>query len=429
MTNVVYLHGQPQSIAQFVRIGSSGHRQLEHVLAAGRLAAKRFVVDAGTFQKQSDLISALRQSERELVLDTNVAELSAVGRFKGMAQGAPWANPDGVLTPAHFKSGANEFDIIGKIARFAVTQGVRRVHAPAHLLDGVKDAWFSIDLSACTSLRRALDIEGGRDIAIDYPLMIPNAVLNDAAERKALLGALASLPINSLWFRISGFGAGATGAGLRKYVAAAQDFQILGKPIVADGVGGMAALAIAAFGAACGIAHGVAEKERFDTSKWNKPPTSGGGGGGYNILLPGIDRLLKRAEAEALMSVPHARRLLSCNDPTCCMHGFEDTLKDPKGHYLRQRASQLRILSSVPEQRRVRHFLDTDLAIADRTARQVAKLKVADPQLAKTLRENANRLDRMRDVLEDLHTTMAARASGPTPTNSLDSDASNRDRR
>jgi hypothetical protein len=234
--------------------------------------------------------------------------------------------------------------------------------------------------------------------------------LNDPAERKPLATHLAELPIESIWLRASGFGADATAAGIRKYITALQDFVATGKPIISDNVGGMAALAVVSFGSACGVAHGAAEKERFDASYWNKPHKSEQrGGGGYMMLLPGIDRLLKRTEAEILLAAPHARRLLSCNNPTCCPHGFEDTLKDPRGHYLRQRAAQCEELSSIPDPVRAQHFLDKMLTEADRKARQVAKLKINDEQLSEALNKNMVRLDRVRAVLEDLHGT------GPTP--------------
>jgi hypothetical protein len=74
MANVLYLNGQPQPVVQFLRNGSSGHRHLEHLLAGGQLP-----VEAGAFGRQSGLIHALRQHDYEIVPDTNVAELSAIG--------------------------------------------------------------------------------------------------------------------------------------------------------------------------------------------------------------------------------------------------------------------------------------------------------------------------------------------------------------
>ena len=79
-------------------------------------------------------------------------------------------------------------------------------------------------------------------------LMITNAALNDPAERAAIVPALASLPIESVWLRTSGFGADATPTGIRKYVVALRDLSSLHIPVVADGMGGLAGLAVAAFG-------------------------------------------------------------------------------------------------------------------------------------------------------------------------------------
>jgi hypothetical protein len=412
VNKVVYLHGQPAPVAQFLRIGSSGHRRLEQFLAAGQLPYQRFVGDAGTFERQKDLINVLRQDGRELVLDTNVAELSVIGRYRGAAQGAPWANPDGILTEAHLRAGANEFDLIGKIARFVVENGIKRVMAPAHFLSEATDPWFESDLAACKALRAVVDREGGRDVAVDYPLMMSNAALNDIAQRRAFVAALRSMPIDSVWLRVSGFGGDATAAALRKYIAAARDFHQLDRPVIADCVGGLSALAILAFGAAGGIAHGLAEKERFDATSWHKPPKPPDpdrkrGGNAFSFLLPGIDRLLKPAQAQILINASGGRRLLSCNDRRCCPHGFEDTMRDPKGHYLRQRAWQCEALSKVPEPRRAQDFLDNTLAAADRTARQAAKLRVADETVAEITTRNAERFDRIRVVLENLKETEA----------------------
>ncbi len=412
MTNVVYLHGEPEPLAHFLRVGASSHRHLESLLAAGQLPYKRFVGDAGVFARQKDLVGALRQAGHELVLDTNVAELSAIGRYHGAAQGAPWADPSSPLTEAHLRRGDNKFDLIGQVARFAVENGIGRVMAPAHFLREATDSWFQSDLTACSALRRALDQEGGRDIVIDYPLIVSSSAFNDAAQRRAFVSALGSAPTESIWLRISGFGADSTAAALRKYITAARDFHELGRPVIADCVGGLSAQAIVAFGAASGIAHGVAEKERFDASAWHKPPPPPDpekkrGGNAYAVLLPGVDRLLKPAQAQMLMDAPGGRRILACNDRRCCPRGFDDTMADPKGHFLRQRAWQCEAISKVPEPRRVQDFLDRTLAEGDRAARQAAKLKVADAQVKKALDDNARRLDRMRVVLDNLQQTEA----------------------
>lgn len=121
-----------------------------------------------------------------------------------------------------------------------------------------------------------------------------------------------------------------------------------------------------------------------------------------------------------LVEANGGRRLLSCNDRRCCPNGFDDTKRDPKGHYLRQRAWQCEAISSVPEPRRAQDFLDGTLAIADRTARQVAKLRVPDGAVATITARNAERLDRIRVVLENLRetetiSTRSAAFSPPPP--------------
>ena len=386
---------------------------------AGQLPHARVVVEAASFKRQADLVRGLKESGRELILDTNVAELSSIGRYQGSVRDAPWANHEGVLTPAHLSGihRANVPDVLSSIARFVIEHQIDRVHAPSHLLLGVKDEWFDTDLRAVDRLRSLLDREGGKDIAIDYPLLITNTILNDPAERKALLKALTGAPVQSLWLRVSGFGAEATPAGIRRYISALQDFHSLSLPIVADHVGGMAALAIMAFGAASSVAYGAAEKERFDATSWHKPKKeSGGGGGGYTVLLPGIDRLLKREDAQKLIDASHGRRLLSCNDRSCCPGGFEDTVRDPRGHYLRQRSIQCEALSSVGDSVRPQHFLDKILTDAERKARQVAKLKVGSDKITEMLEKNATRLERLHSVLDDLNATGAISSqSKPLP--------------
>lgn len=265
------------------------------------------------------------------------------------------------------------------------------------------------------ALRRALDAEGASHIAIDYPVMIKNASLRDSAQRRAFIAGLAALPFDNLWLRVSGFGADASATLLHGYIAAIMDFQQLGKPIIADGVGGLAALATAAFGAAGGVSHGLGEKERFDASDWNKPPTSVGGGREKRLLIAGLDRLPSVKQVELLMAAYGARKLLSCNDPSCCPGGLDDTLKNPKAHYLYQRAKQFERISRIPEARRTQDFLAKDLGDAARTARQAAKLKVSDERLSAMLQRTTERLDRMQLILEDLHQTIGTHTHSALP--------------
>lgn len=400
-TNVFYLHGRPAPIGHFLRIGR-GHRQLEELAASGKLPNDRVVFEAAAVERQHDLLESLRERGVELVLDTNVAELSAIGRYGGSVRDAPWANPHGVLEPKDFESGSNH-DVIGKITRFAVKHGFDTVLAPTHLLENSADPWFGLDRNSCVRLRSALDRDGATDIAVDYPLLISYASLRDPAQRRAIIAALAELPFDYLWLRISGFGADASAMGLRRAIAASLDFERLGRPVILDGIGGIAALAVTAFGAASGICHGVAEKERFSATDWHKPRSDSGGGQERRLLIEGVDRLLTMKQVEVLMQAPGARALLACKDRKCCPTGYDSTVKSPKAHYLYQRHQAISRMAAVPEPVRGLHFLGKELPSITRTARQAAKLRVEDAALANALQKTNERLDRMEGILEELH--------------------------
>jgi hypothetical protein len=72
--NAVYLQPQPEPVAHYLRLGAF-HRQVEKLLAAGRLPVERVVVEASAFTHQKDVVRQLVDAGRELMLDTNVAEL------------------------------------------------------------------------------------------------------------------------------------------------------------------------------------------------------------------------------------------------------------------------------------------------------------------------------------------------------------------
>ena len=89
---VHYIHGRPTPVGHFIRVGYSGHRQLETLFARGRFAPDLVVIDAARFDTQRELINTLSAAGTEIVIDPTVAELSSVGRFEGASKGLAWAN-------------------------------------------------------------------------------------------------------------------------------------------------------------------------------------------------------------------------------------------------------------------------------------------------------------------------------------------------
>jgi hypothetical protein len=389
-----YLTGKPEPIGHFIRIGSSGHHQLETLHSCGRLPVNRVVAEAASFGAQSELFGLLRNTGAEITLDTRIAELSEAGNYVPSAQWLASVDKSRPMTPRDF-AGDGCRRIASEVATFVVTKAVDAVLAPSHFVTNALSTWWPIDRQLCLELRRALNEMGGDSIAIDYSLTTAYGTLREPEQRRAFLAGLGDLPFDNLRLRVSDFGADATPTAVRRYISAVADFHALKRPLVADYVGGLAGLAVAAFGATGAIAHGVSEKERFDA----------GGGQSGRVYLPALDRYFKIDEARALLDVRGARRLLACEDRDCCPRGADDTFNDPKAHFITQRLAQLRDLSDTPEERRVSRFLDVHLAAADRRARQAAKLDTGNPTTKRALEKASLRLDRMRDVLENLDQT------------------------
>ena len=403
--NIHYLHPRPPQISQFLRVGSTGHRKLEHLLGGGKLPPTRFVIDAASYDKQIDLIRALKEVGAEIVLDTNAAELSTIGRYRGTVSGAQWAHPSRPLEREDFVAGTNR-SVIEPIARFAVARGVNAVLAPTHFITEAQSPWWTIDVDACIALRVALDREGGKHIEIDYSLITSYATLRDPIARDQIITRLRYLPFTNLWLRISGHGADATPIGIRRYIGASLEFRQLDKPVIADHLGGFAALAFVAFGAGSGFAHGAGGKERFNASNWNNSKTSSGGNGEKRVSISGLDRQIGVESARSLFeNTRSARSILGCSDHTCC-GDIETMLRNPEAHQLRQRDMQVRDLSGAPMTQRPKRFLDEHLTKAERVAKRAAKIKLGDKDMKKIFEKARDRLDKMQDVLGDLHKTL-----------------------
>jgi hypothetical protein len=394
------------------------------------------VIEASRFRYQRELISALRESGAEIVLDAEAAELAAPAKFAGHSRQAPWALPDGPLGPDHLRKSAPD-DVINQIARFAVVNRVDVVLSPSHFLgDPACADWLSIDTAACRALRAALDREGGSHIAIDYPVIMSGTALSDMSTRGMVLSALSDLPIDNVWVRVSGFGSDAGPLTMKRYLSSISSFHNLGKPIIGDYLGGIAGMAALAFGALSGIGPGIGERERFDAATWHKPPEPRSEdaefGRAVRVGIPVIQRSVTLKELNLLVSAKSGTRLCGCGDRACCPHGYRDMVADPRRHAAHQLFKSISSLEAVPDLRRETHFLEGPMAEADRLARQIkalrptsteaVKLGVDAESLMKRLEQHSRRLEKLQVVLERLHEargeeeprTMPARKRGLT---------------
>ena len=405
--NVVYLHGKPREIAQSTRVGFREHGLCEQLLSANKLRSRRFVLEAATegTRRHKSLMRSLKDRKAEIVLDTNCAELSVAGRFSGSAKSTPWAVEGRVLEAEDFRPGTNR-SVIEPIARYAAKNEVTAVLSPSHFLGDDCQDWRKIDLRSCEGLRKALDQYGGGHIPIDYPVIASYAQFRDPAFRRSLREQLRDMPIDRIWLRIAGFGAGATGVGISRFVEGAADFRDLGVPLIADCVGGLAALAVAAMGGTSGFASGLEGKQRFEASDWLRPPASSGGGGSKRIFVAGLDRSLSTAEMRAFFECTRtSRQLFGCPDPTCC-GDVDKMLRNPEAHHAVQTGKLVEALSQVPESLRPEQFLEKHLLERAKLAGRANKIRNMDDDLRKKIGASAKRLELAYEALSGLHDRM-----------------------
>lgn len=393
-------------LAFFVRVGSA-HKKFANLYASGRMPATRVVVDASRVKFQSDFLKSLGEDGVEIVLDTEVAELSSPRKFLGPSRTSPWVKADfrRAFQPEDFSDEAVE-QLSDKIAQFAVLNRVQTVLSPSHYLsDPTFGGWFEIDRRLCLSLRRALDRNGGSSIAIDYEIIVSAAELRDVALRGDIVSGLSELPAENVWVRASGLSGQIGPLQAKRLLDALDSFHNLGRPIVVDYLGGLAGLTTLAFGSASGVAHGIAERERFDARHWHLDPIERGEshegfGPTVRIEIPGLGRTTTRKELELLAKAPGGRKLCSCPDRHCCPHGLEDMIRDPRSHAAFQAFKGIRLLEDVPPSRREEYLLSGPIAEAASKARQVAKLK---PPTNFAVQQNLNADNFMRRLNAHTH--------------------------
>jgi len=425
-------------IAQFIRVGDA-HRKLGDLFAQGRLSAMRVVFDASRVEQQLGLIQSLQASNVELVLDPQVAELAALNKFQGQARFAPWGKhcSHTPLGPTNFYAESTK-DLVGDIARFAVKYEFSAVLAPTHYLaDPNFEDWLRVDRLSCISLRKALDREGGGQIAIDYPVIHKNAELKRSDVRSEMVASLADLPFENLWLRTSGIKGDSGPAVTRDFLMALTGLHNLGKPIILDHLNGTLGKAALAFGAASGKAHGIGERERFDGSSWYKKrvesPSKTKFGKSARIALPKIGRTVSHKEFKVLTSARGAKKLLSCDDRNCCPQGHNDMLRDSMKHEANQIFADIEALESVPDARREHYFLEASLRIALERAREVARLHPSVDEAAKQgidanslmkrMNEHVSNLEKVRTALTSYHSTRSEGAPRARSVGSLRSNS------
>lgn len=371
------LRPAPEPLGLYLRPGRSDHRELSTVLLSGSQKCFGAVIDATLNERHKDLRSQLLASRLDVILDPKTQPAAFEHGYRPSMGELPWGM-ERPHQPDDFRGLVGRQRIM-RLAEFSVANAYTQVMAPTHFLPSLNDQWFGVDVELVRSLRVELDRRGGKQIPIIYSLALANAVFKDDAERPALIAGLSGLPIDSLWLKVDGFGADVGATALARFMDAVIDFHKLGVPIVADHAGFFAALALLAFGAVGGIAHGITVGESFSSSTWRKPPKSSRGGGGWRIYCPPLGLSLTCKEAELLFaSSPRARGLFANRNTIACPRGVDDMLGQPVRAFVVQRADEVSALGAVPETPRPQHFVEK--SVRPMTDCVLAATKIAWPE-------------------------------------------------
>src|SRR5206468_5564761 len=137
------------------------------------------------------------------------------------------------------------------------------------------------------------------------------------------------------------------------------DLQSLGVPLVAErsGTVGLGLLSLNVVG---GIECGVTVGEGFDATRLLKarPEEGSAFSSSGRVYFSVIDTFVSRKEGRALFARRATKGALGCRDATCCRHGPDDMVRDPRRHGLIQRIREVDAIGSTPAHRRREAYLE-----------------------------------------------------------------------
>jgi hypothetical protein len=389
----------PDPLGLYVRAGRLDQKELQSFIASGASGLTGVVFEAKRVVQQKELLSLVLERRLDAVLDPQTQPMATVGGYAKNMDKLPWSEK----RPHSLEDFASPFarqHLVDKIAQFVLLHGFTQVLAPTHLITGPDDPWLAIDIACTNALRLALERHGVGHVQVNYSMALTYEAFRTSAKRHATLEQLQRANADCLWLNIDGCGSSSSPTAVTRYGDAATDFHALGKPVVADHVGGLVGLSLLAFGVVGGLAHGVTLGERFDTAGWHKPPQGNPFGQKPRIYIPQIDMLLSRDDAEKFfeMGGGRARTHFGCRDTNCCARGITDMLQAPVRHFLYQRTREVAGLGQIPESLRPSQFLEEHLRPASDASLLATRL-VLPETLAKKAVKQSKRLNDLRIVL------------------------------
>jgi len=393
----------PEGLGFYVRVGRNDHNALLDLLATGEEGIFGLVIDAQYADRHRELITEARRRDLDVILDPKILQMGFPGALTEGLSALPWGL-DRHHNVTDFDGGAGQ-ERAAQIVEAAATTGATQLLGPAHLLNSANDPWLRRDIAMMGRTADEIARHGkAQELDLIYPLAMPMALLRNAAERRAIITALADAPCAAIWLKVENFGDDATGEKVAAYIEACRDFHTRGIPLVGDHVGGLPGLGVLAFGAVGGIAHGVTMQQSFRASGWRRPAVQSSGFGlGWRVYIPQLDLLLKAKATRALFAAsPKIKAMCGCRDTHCCPHGVPDMLNHPARHAVYQRAREIERLSVVPQSVRAGHYLNQNVRKVSDDVAQLAAFQIGDDDLVKGLQSKQREMSRYRQTIAHL---------------------------
>ena len=403
-----------EPLGVYVRPGHNDHRSLLQLLSEGRSSMTGVVFDPTLIAVQEELRNEVRQRRLWAVLDTRLMELATPNGHNERRAALPWGGPE-VHRPQDL-SGAAGRAASREIVEFVANHKFNALLIGHYLERGPEDTWLAIDLEQAQEVRRQLNIHGLDDVALYYALALPTSVFNDASKRAALKDSLAGLDVDGLWLRVHPFGASSGHVTLQRFIHACRDLHGLGFPLIVEKAGSIG-LALLAFGAVSGIETGVSSGDKFDFARLKKvrDDKKKNFAPHARVYIPGLGIFLDRETAADFFANRTLKASFGCQNTACCRRGSQDTVSDPRRHFIFTRMEEVGAINQVPPQLRPNQYLETLLRPATDRLGRVLQSNLNN-ELKMRLEKERRKLDGWRDTLGEISLTQPAVTWAPTPT-------------
>jgi hypothetical protein len=410
---VRFIRPVSEPLGLFLRPGHNDHRVLSQLLSEGRSSMTGVVFDPTSISAQEELRSEVRQRNLWAILDTRLMELATPNGYTDRRSTLPWAGK--VPHRPQDLSGAGGQSAAAAIVGFVAKYGFNGVLIGHYVQRGAQDVWFAIDLALVRELRRQLDVRGLEDVALYYTLALPTSLFHDPIKRAEIKAGLQGVEIDGLWLRVHPFGAASGHITLQRFIRSCRDLHSLGLPLVVEKAGSIG-LPLLAFGAVSGIECGVSSGDKFDFGRLNRArdhqkkafaPHA-------RVYLPGLGIFLDRETATAFFANRSLKASFGCQNTSCCRRGSQDTVSDPRRHFVFTRMEEIGAIGQVPAQLRPNQYLDTVLRPATDRLGRVLQSSLSD-ELKGRLERERRKLDGWRHTLGEISRSQPATTWAATP--------------